>query len=220
MNLGDFHTMVRNECNKGTKPNTRIVSATRQAARWMERNYTLRYMRRFVSFTLDVDNVYPRAVAQPARIKSIQMLRYSLPDGDDTKFYKLFKIDPRDVTAVKDDYPTSYWLDGDEWIWFDNQPDDDLPLEMIFSQYTNWPTSDSEEPWLLANAEDAMLAKTMQLMAPYLRENSFLQTYKPMLDEGIRTLLLADEEFDWENTDNFMGYGVEYDNVATTNSGN
>lgn len=203
MDLADFHTLVSSEINKGTLFDDVIPDYTRRSARWLERNYDFKHMERFVSFTVDSSATEPRAVSLPERCKSIEWLRIVNSDGSYTY---LTQVDGSDVTGDDETTPTGYWLDGVEYFWFDNTPQEDLNMEMCYLQFTDWPTDTSQTPWFVANAEDVLLGQTIIMMAPRMREPKLKAIYQEMRDEGLRTITLSDEGMRASNRSESMVY--------------
>lgn len=199
MNLGEFHTVVQTEANKGTTLSGVIPSRVRMAARWLERNYTLKYMEQYKKASLADGCVrLPNTV-----IKTINFIRYY----KDSKWHYIKQIDPRQERTRETAFPTGFWIDGVEAIRFDAWPDEQLEVFIGVAEYTIWPTELTATHWLLDNAEDALLAKTMMLLAPHARESRWLELYRDMMEGGIRTLLLADEELRQGARDEAMEYG-------------
>jgi len=202
MSLADFHSTVSSNVNKGTLHDAVIPAFVKQAGRWMERNYSFKYMERFVTFAIDPTSTYPRSIALPERFKSFNFIRIINADGS---YSILNQVDPEDVISNDQATPTGYWLDGLDYIWMDNTPSEIVNLEMSYIQYADWPVSPYiETPWLLENGEEILLAQTMMLMAPLLREPDLLTLYKAIRDEGLRTLTLADEELRSSNRNEVM----------------
>lgn len=192
MILSAFHTAISRECNKGARLDDVIPDYTRRAARFIERQHSLKYMERFVTFTVLAAAAEPRAVAFPnTRVKAINFLRYL---NSDSEFNYLGQVDPQTVVANESAVPTGYWMDGLDYLWFDNTPQENIAMEFSFIEYTAWPTDTTKEPWLLANAEEVMIAQTMMLMSGVAREPGWMELYKEMKAEGLQTLFVADEE--------------------------
>lgn len=206
MNLGEFHTQVRLELNRGTAVDAVIPGYVRRAARWVERNYTFPYMERFITATIPAGD---RCVVMPGRLKSIGFIRTAWVDADGRPrpHHYITRIDPRDVLGGGCGVPQGYWLDAADSIIFDRASDEDIPLEVQLIQYTEWPSTDSATHWLLSNAEDAMIAQTCVMIAPLLRDPDLKQAYENMRVEAFRTLTLADDEFRYQNSDLRMNYG-------------
>jgi hypothetical protein len=189
---------------------TRALAGRRilNSINWIERNFSFEYMSRFGEITIEANSTKPGPYKIPPRFKSVQMVRHKSIAADGTGYYLyLTRVDSRDLLGVARGTPLRYWIDGMQWIWFDSIPSDRHSTDMQYYGYTRELLED-EKHWLLENGEDVVLGKTMELLAPFLRMPELLQTYRPMLDEGIRTLLMADEEQKNAETDVYMGmYG-------------
>jgi hypothetical protein len=206
MNLGAFHALVSSTVKRGTTLDALIPDITRQAARWLERNYTFQYMHRYVTFSLDPTAGNPRAVPFPSvRVKSIRFVKLQDEDG---LFHFMEKADPRQLIETETAIPTHYWLDAFDNIWFNNTPDKVYPAEMDYASYTDWVgLSASSTPWLTEHADDVLLALTVLLLGPVMRDDAMMARYKILRDEGLRTLLLSEEELESTNTNEVMQYG-------------
>lgn len=206
MILGTFHTEVSNEVNRGTSYDSFIPLRAETAARRIERNYTLKHMERFVTFTQAATLECPRAIPFPnTRIKSIKFLRYL---NGDSEFQHLKQVDPAQILSHAEGEPTAFWLDGKDYIWLDCDFDEDIDFEFSFIEYSAWDrTNDNYENWLIDHAFDLLLAQTMMLMAPICREDAWLGTYGDMKREAERTLFIADQELRESVTDDSMIYG-------------
>lgn len=188
MNLGDFHSVISNEANKGSSFSDVIPAKVRQAARWVERNATLKYMERFVEASLS-DRCWNFPTT---RIKSIIFVRHLLENG---KYKQIIQVDPQQVVSIDEGIPDGFWIDGDDHFWFDAFPSEgNLELELLLVEYSDWPTDLTKTHWLIDNAEDLLIAQTMILLAPTAREPEWIGMYTKSRDEALRTLLLADEE--------------------------
>jgi hypothetical protein len=204
MILSAFHTAISREVNKKTRFDDLIPDYVRRAARFIERQHSLKYMERFVTFTVDAAATEPRAVAFPnSRVKAINFLRYA---DSDSKYYYVGQVDPTTVAAAESGNPTGYWMDGLDYLWFDNVVKANLAMEFSFIEYTLWPTDTAQEPWLLAHAEDLMIAQTMLMMAPVAREPGWKELYSDMKAEGLQSLFVADEEMKASSRDESMIY--------------
>ena len=204
--MGDFHTLVRDTIKRGTSLDSLISTAARQSARLVERNYTLQYMRRYVTFSLDPAADKPRAIPFPSvRVKSIRFIKLILDDGT---FSFVEKADPRQLVETATELPTHYWLDAFDNIWFNNTPDQVYPAEMDAVQFTDWSALTSTSThWLLDNADDLLLAQTMLQLSPQIRDDKMMALYKVLRDDALRTLLLSEEELEGSNTNEVMQYG-------------
>lgn len=192
MTLTEFHTLVSATIARGTSLDAQIPSAARRAARWLERNYTFKYMERYSEFVISSTANFPRIISLPsANLKSIRFVRIKLENGE---FVYLDQIDPRDVSSNPNDIPLRYWLDGVSYLYLDATPTRDYNAEMGWNSYTAWPTDSGASNWLLDNGEDWLLYATLVEMSTFLRDPQLFQLYKTQRDEALRTLLLADEQ--------------------------
>lgn len=210
------------EINKGSNSDVAAVVPDKiyEAVIWLERNYSLAYMKELVTFTMAAAANNPAVAYVPSNPKSIHFIRrivYGTQAGEQT-FYPLTKVDPRDVTGTRRAYPSCYWLNARKHIYFDAMPnDEDTAYQLYYSRFTpkflpseTYPDADARPHWLFDYGRDALLAVFMMQMAPFLRESRLLQLYQPMFETGIKTLLLADTEWEDENTSFSMEYGQDY----------
>lgn len=208
--LTQFHTLVADMLKRGTTLSSQIPVATRQAARWIERNHTLQYMKKYASVTLDPESAQPRAISLPnSRFKGVRFFKILEDDGT---YDFLVKGDAQQIGRTKTAKPGVFWLDGVDFIWFDNTPDQEYSCEIGYQEFTDWDAlASSDTPWLLANAEDLMMFQTCYYMAPFMRDPGLMTMFDKQKQEAIRTLLLADEEFEQGPARNeVMQYGKSY----------
>ena len=215
--LGVFHTMVSEACNKGTSLDSMIDDYTRMAARWIERNFNHKYMERCVSFTIDYTVAQPRGIPLAGLgFKAMKSLQIADPTSTATGLLlrTIPKVHRLDITEIDEGFAEGYWMDGYDYLWLDKTPLENYTAYMTYWQYTTWPTLTTSEPWLLANAEDLMLAQTMLMLAPAARESEWATAWRPIRDEALRTLSLAEDAAEWENTDSRMIYAGAYTRSA------
>jgi hypothetical protein len=155
-------------------------------------------MRRFVEFSTD-----SRSFQQPERIKKVEFLRQVRADGF---FDYVPHIEPQDAVSRKKGPPEGFWLDANEYVWFDNEPKEELTFEFYYLRYTDWPTEDDASHWLLDFGEQAMVGQTMLLLLPYMREVNLGQSYKLMRDEALNVMTRAQDEHDYSAMDARMRY--------------
>lgn len=200
MNLGDFKSQINGNIRRGTSLDARIPTFIRQAARWIERNKTLQYMKVLATISIDPDtNDAPRFIELTGTlIKSVIFFRWI--DDEGTYLY-LRNWDPAKFTALESGTPRYYWLDGVSRIVLTTTPDEVLSGELQVSRYTSWPTNNDATHWLLDNAEDVLEAQTMIQFAKYVRDAELQQHWRAIRDEGLVTLYAAEQEFEYSNTD-------------------
>lgn len=199
--LSEFTAMVSGEANQGTRLDSYIPNTIRRAARLIERNTDFLYMERFLELDLDVSVANPRFLPFPGVLtKKINFVRYeqSFPSTTTRKYKYLASVDPINITTIEEgESPSAYWISGDEtgtrYLILDQVGTENMTLEVHSVEFSTWPTQSTATHWLFDNAEDALLAKSMQLLAPYANEPDWVSFYNPMWEEGIRTLTMSDE---------------------------
>ncbi len=164
------------------------------AARWLERNYSFKFMDRLCLTTLIKEDSEVSYNADEL-VKSISFFKIALAN-DDGDFRYLKKGDPHDFNLPDaTGSPKWYWLEeGTGRIIVDPTPDKDYEATLMLRVFTDWPTDLTKENFWLTHADDVLLARTLEQLGPIVRSALLIQTYKPLREEGIRTLLLTDEE--------------------------
>jgi hypothetical protein len=210
----DFDTVrlrVLDHCNKGASDAlvSEVGKAIHGAIIWIEKNHTLNYMERFVTFTLDPATENPRVTAFPANPKRIDFVRRILPIGVDgtQRFSQLTLTEPREIASIGYGSPQYYWLDGVQYIWFDSIVEELENYETSYIKYTG-PLDDTTIHWLFDYAQDLVMALAMQKLAGYLREPKLPALYQPDFEREIQALLLADDEMRYTNANMVMKYGT------------
>lgn len=158
VDFAGLKTIISDEISRGNSLDAKIGTRVNWALRWIERNYNLKYMNRYVCMTMDAGErsiSFPTG-GTPKRIEFIRQLK------DDNTILKFPQVDPQDVielTAV----PTGWWLDANEFLWFDRAATDSvaLELEMLYWQYSTDLAADADEHWLIDNAQDVLVGQTM-----------------------------------------------------------
>lgn len=202
--LGEFHSTVRDSLARGTALDSKIIAYTRQAARWMERNKAYKYMEKFGGIVLNSSATFPHVVDLPSpTVRNISMFRIV---GSDGVYSKLKNISPRDQTALDTAKPVGYYQIGYTKLILDSKPDEDYICELLYNEFTPWPTDESATNWLLENAEDVLLAQTLYMLAAFQRDVKLMTIYKNLRDEGLHTLETVDGDLEGSNTDDSMVY--------------
>jgi hypothetical protein len=202
MLLGEFHNEISSIIGRGSQYNTAIPAWTRRACRWLERNYTLQYMKQFVSVTIDLAVAStPRYIELgSAPLKSIKMFRWIVNE----EYFNLKMIDPEDLDRLEVGQPRQYWLDGVRRIVLDKTPDENLEGELQLIRYSSWPTELTAGHYLLDAAEDVLMAQTLIMAAPVLRDPKLISTWTQVRDEGLNTLTRSDDELQHANSSFLM----------------
>lgn len=205
LTLSDFHATVRAAIGRGNVLDATIVSQTRKAVRWLERNADpgYLYMKKWADVTLTASGTNPHILDFPNdRVKCFLMFRLTV-DGE-YKYLNL--INARDVAALTTERPQGYWLDAGKRIVLDAKPDIDYSGEMIWVEYTSWGTEDGYTHWLLDNAEDVLFHRTMMNMSPWLRDDRMYAVFEKELSSGLNTLEGSKINLDNENASEVMRY--------------
>lgn len=195
--LNTFHDLVSGVVNRGTRYNSNIIVATRQAVRWIERKQTLKFMDKFSTFSLSVDQA--DLTFASSRIKRVYFIRF--PIGGDFHYLN-GQRSPKGFTSGQAGRPSEYWWErGTQRLVFSIPVDTAYDAEVMWAEYTTWPTDTSPdftsvfEHWLLDNAEDLLMAQTMLFMVPTLKDPLVRQFWQPIRDEGLKTIEIAEDEF-------------------------
>lgn len=204
MKLSELHTLVSSAVARGTTLDATIPNFVRMAARWIERNRTYKYMERFGDFAFDTTADYPRRITFPTdRVKRFNFLRGVNSDGS---FQNQKQIDPQELNSIEEGMPKSFWMDGVNYLVFDKTPDEDYAEEIAWEEYTAWPTDDDSENWLLRNAEDLLLARTMMNLSPFLRDKKVADYWTELFQSSLITVNLADDELRAGSRNDVMNY--------------
>ncbi len=196
MTITEFLAVVRNATLRGTALDTQAASAFRQAIRFIERNYDLPYMRRII--TADCTSEFSLTGTDARLLKTIQQLRWF--DSDALR-KSIVQIDPYELKSRETGVPAGYEYftetasDGSVTITllFDTEFEETTEVELLGYFYSNIDLTSpgNSSLWLVENAEDAVLARTMINLAPIMRDSAVLQMYQALWQESIGTLIGA-----------------------------
>lgn len=206
LTLAQFHSQISSIINEGTSADAFIPTAVRQAAMFFERNYSFKYMERFVTFTIDSSATNPRYLDFPLRFKSFGdegFFRILLEDG---AYGYLDQISAKQMDSLEEGRPDGFWFDGNQYLVLNKTPTEDYDCEMLYVQFSDWPTDYSQTPWLLEFGEEALLARSMKMLQPYVNSPKLNIDYKEIEEQGLRTMLIADEEWRRSNRSEQMQY--------------
>ena len=225
MALGDFYTSVADAIGRGSSLDVKIPRWARRSARFIERNYGFQYMKRWMQLVVDPDADYPHIISLGSNDpKMIRSLRYMVPDSTDGILYELQRIEPEDRTQRSTNEPISgYWLDGVGSIVLDQIPSQAYTLEMHADIFTVWGSNNSWDHWLLRNAEDLLIARTLMTAAKELRDPKMHQTWKAEFLDEQTTFNVSEEALQhggktdrMEWTPTAVDYDLDYDNGQDT----
>lgn len=195
-NLGEFHTLVSDALGKGTSLDSVIPKRVGMAAGWIERNYTFQYMRTWKTFTADPDAEFPHIVSlYDLDIKKIDLIRIKTTEADGSVLFSrpLLQLAPADRETRSTGVPESFWLNGVSSIVFNSVPDVETVFEAHLVQFSRWGSGNSWTHWLLDNATELLLCKTLTLMAVRTRDPKLYQMYESDLAKEIQAFNVAEE---------------------------
>lgn len=195
--LGEFHTDIADALGRSSSLSGVIPRRVKLAAQWIERNYTFQYMRQFSILEVLEAATYPYIVSLAGlQVKGIDVIRRRQVGTEGTYVFdpplKRVKPDARSDRPVGN--PESYWLNGRSSIILNSIPDEDMTFEMHSANFTSWGSADGWTHWLLDNAYQLLLARTLMMMAPRLRDPKLWDTYKAEFDLEIQTFNVSEEE--------------------------
>jgi hypothetical protein len=174
----------------------------RRAARWVEQNHTLQYMRRRFSVTAAAGAT---EIEIPSTgIKTILNFRWTT-SGTATGWFNCNKVSFGDIdwdrSAVLG-LPGQFYLDGERTLVFNGTVQAEAKAEGMLVRYSDWPKTDSEEHWLLNNAESLLLVRSMiELAVVNTRDERTWTMFRTHQEDAIRTLMNADYEAQYSGQD-------------------
>ena len=203
--LSWFHGLVRRTLNRGTKYDADIVDFTRLAVDFIEKNYSLAYMRNIEEITLGVADA---EVVLGSRIKSVEYIRI-VTEGEEDRYSFVNKGDPEDFKKRRSEKPWGYSFKQNSPVMnfeLASEPDQDYVAEVCYYGYSDWPTDLSKRPWLIEHAANLLLWQTLILLSPIVRlPAERMGEFKAFRDEAVRVELLADEELERKDGSHAMG---------------
>ena len=200
--LSDFHTLVADSLGRQTSLDSVIPKRVEMAARWLERNYTFQYMRNWRTFTASASATYPYIVSLDGlRLKRIDLIRRRDTADDGTIQFDrpLRKLMPADRETRPSGNPESYWLNGLSSIILNSVPEEDLTFEAHTIEFTSWGTGSTWTHWLLDNATELLLARTLMMMSVRTRDTELWNTYKSEFDLELQSFNVAEEDLQQED---------------------
>lgn len=210
--LSAFYDQITDELRRGTTFDSLRASKVRQAVRMIEDLHTFLHMEHFASLSIDPATANPRALSQPSSFKRMEFWRIIKPS--DAGYRYLTKADPKDVDKTLTAMPNVFWLDGRDYFWLDNTPDQVYSSEMAYSAYSD--LSEASPP-VIQHLELAVLHATCVLFAPTLRDPKFYEMHKASRDDAIKAAIDADVEVRMSNESLSVQYGHEF--VERVNQG-
>lgn len=213
MNIAQFYSEIRASLARGTTLDSEIPLKAKQALRKIERNHSLKYMERFGKLTTLSSAECTETLALPSPFtKSIIYVRQVYNDAAGRETYRYLKKRPpgENVRPGLCTRPEYYWQLGYTTLQFDKSRALDEVYQLSWYEYTDWPlTGETDDflPWILEHAADLLIAETLILFAPRLRDPRMVEMYNAQKLEALSTLLGADDEANFLDEDNVMGFG-------------
>lgn len=195
--LSEFHTLVSDALGKGTSLDTLIAKRTEWSARWLERNYVFQYMRSWQVLTVDNDADFPYIVSLSGlNLRKLETIRRRTTDTDGSYLFgrPLRYVKPADRESRPFGVPESYWLNGVTSIILNSVPDEDMTFEAHIQSFTSWGTAAGWTHWLLDNATNLLLTRTLMMMTSRSRDPKMWETYKGEFDLEIQSFNVAEED--------------------------
>ncbi len=200
--LGEFHERVSEVINRADTFDSLIPNFVKLAARRIERRRNFQYMEKFDATKLDLaedTRTYAISLLTSNQIKRINFWRIvNVTTGsDDVTFSYIEKVKAADALGRPKEKPSHFWLDAwDNFILLEIPDKAYLNTEMQWEEYTSWPATDmGQQPWLITNAEDLMIAQTMLLMAPRLRmDEKSVNLWAGLGKDALETLFTSEQE--------------------------
>lgn len=206
MTQGDFKEILRRAHKRGTSLDDALGGAIRRAASWIEKNYTLQYMRR--RFELELESGDTEVDVPDVRMKAfITPIRWNAQDRHG-KYIKCSKVNFEDEDFSLDrstsTVPTGFYLDGVEKIIFTSAYSGDAPLlgQGFLSRFSDLPIEDDESHWLFEHAESPMIVQCMlELGVVDTRDERTYSMYLKHREDQMKVLMNADYETQYSGAD-------------------
>lgn len=214
MNLGDFKDELKVAIKRGDSYDDRLDGFVRRAARWIEQNYTLQYMkRRFTLKSVEGEEVID--LPQNVPLKGVLYLRF---DGSDGSRYEMTKGDLSDTNiewTQSDRYsawpsnraimPSHFYLDGVISLVFNRPFSEVMDGQGIMAKYSDFPKAANQTHWLLQNAEGLLLRQAMLEFMVDTRDDRGFQAVYAKREEDIKSLMNAEFETQYTGQDLSLG---------------
>lgn len=200
--LGEFHDMVEDALGRSSL-NSRVPKRTAMAANWIERNYTFQYMRTWRELSIDASATYPHIISlHNIELKKVSAVRARRLDTDGNIVFDraLRKLKPDDRETRAPGTPESFWANGRSSLILNSIPNEDMTLECHFVEFTKWGSGENWTHWLLDNATQLLLCRTLMMMASGPgRDAAQYQMYKTDFDLEMQSFKVSEEEFQEED---------------------
>lgn len=203
MTLATFHSDIAAVLARGASQEGKIPRWTRHAAQWLEQNYSFKYMERHGELWLSPEAETPNVVTLPnERIKKVVMIQPSQMSLSGARRFgdPLPKVDRRQVSSIHLGWPHGWWQVGN-MIQFDGIVNEPFLLDMMWFEYTAWPTDPTGVTPLLEQYENLLFAQTLINAWRELKDPEAMATWTAERDLALRAVLIAEDENQWEAQD-------------------
>jgi hypothetical protein len=223
----DFRSIVNGAINRGTFPAATIDAAVKRAIGFLENNNNLFYMKQHLQFSKDPTQ--PSPLSDPWI--TLHLLKRLLPGG-----VQLPELDPvgsqttnityiRNIRQIEPGELTNYAPVGRPAAMIQSMDPNGLDVRFTFDVLafdtaitidvwgyfkTDFDSiMDTQGHWLFDNGADWLLARTMYLLAPIIRQPESLPMWKDQAMEGWTALNFANAELEQSERDERMDYSGE-----------
>lgn len=198
LTLGEFHALVQDGIGRGSSVSSLIPLRVKMAANWLERNYLFQYMRTWRTLEVSASAEFPHIISlSQIPLRGVELIRRKQLGDDETIVFgrPLKKVKPADRESRPEGVPESYWLNGRSSIVLSSIPNEDMTFEVHLQEYTNWGSGEDWTHWLLDNATQLLLARTMMILgSTRLRDPKLWEMYKAEFDLEIQSFNVSEEE--------------------------
>lgn len=214
----DFRGLIRTIVNRGTVADATIDAATMQAVSFIENNWNLRYMYFKERYTVSLS-----FFLLTQTYKRLDVLRVpDLNNGgtiDLGPWINLRQVDEDELASIAETVvPTAFYtysypdVTGAKQAIQLNVIDGFATFDLDLFGYRKTVWANVAPPsthWLLENAIDWLIAKTMTIMAGYIRQPEILAYWQGQEQVALPALLNADNEYKQGSRDERMSYTGE-----------
>lgn len=201
--LSDFFQVVNGAVLRGNALDNQIPHATRRAIQFLEQNYNFRYMRRLI--TKNVTSEVLLDGDEGLLLKKVEFVRW-----DNCGAWQWIRqVDPDQVVSNEGLWPSGYLHFTEtqsggglhQRLVFDApfEAATDVELACYFFTKVDLLNPSDDTIWLVNNAENVLLARTMINLAPIMREPQIMQMYMTLFEAEIKTLVGADDALEQGN---------------------
>ena len=203
--VGEFKILLRRAHKRGTALDAELDSAMARAARWVEMNTTLQYMRQRFELVTEIGS---DEIALPkVGIKSILGMRYKDRLDDYGKPIHIRKVSQEEMIYYGEGLPDQFFQDGIARLVFNGTYREVMQITGTLARFTDFPKKDTDTHWLLENAEGLMLAQSMLELGLISRDERSYGMYQSHRSDQIMVLQNADYEAQYAGQDIILAPG-------------